>query len=53
VPLVDLHRQMIEAIGWISPTMGDSILLVDQFPETHRNGRAKIEADLKAYVNNP
>ncbi len=38
---------MIEAIGWISPTTRDSILLIDHFDDTFRYGKARIEADLR------
>lgn len=41
-------EEMIEAIGWISPTTRDSILLLDHFTDTYRNGRLRIETELQA-----
>lgn len=37
---------IIEAIGWISPTTRDSILLIDHFEDTYHNGKARVEADI-------
>jgi len=38
---------IIEAIGWISPVTRDGTLLIDHFDDTFRNGKARIEADLR------
>lgn len=46
----DLYQEwegMIEAIGWISPTTRDSMLLIDHFDDTFRNGKARVEASLR------
>lgn len=43
----DMHAGAIEAIGWISPTTRDSVLLIDHFDDSYHNGKARIEADLR------
>lgn len=43
----DLHAEAIAAIGWISPTTRDSILILDHFDDTYHNRRARIEAELR------
>lgn len=42
---------MVEAIGWISPDTRDSILLIDHFDATFRQGQARIEAALRQRFN--
>lgn len=49
--VVDMHDDAIEAIGWISPTTRDSILLIDHFDDTFRHGKARLEADLRQRFN--
>lgn len=47
----DMHGEAIEAIGWISPTTRDSVLLIDHFDDTYSNGKARIDADLRQRFN--
>lgn len=44
------HEQMLEAIGWISPTVRDSLQAIDHFSDTFTNGHAAIVAALTAYL---
>ena len=39
--------EIIEAIGWVNPTVRDSILILDHFTDTYTNGKARIDADLR------
>lgn len=39
-------EEMIEAIGWINPTIRDSVLILDHFDDTYRNGKDRIEMEL-------
>lgn len=50
--LLQEHADIHEAIGWISPTLQQAILAVDNFPEV-ANGRAQVEADLKRQLGIP
>lgn len=45
------HQAVIEAIGWISPTTKESIMLIDHFDDTYHNGRANIEENLHLRFN--
>lgn len=52
----DLYKEwdgMIEAIGWINPTIRDSVLVIDRFDATFRHGKARIEAALRQRFNLP
>lgn len=51
--LVDNHKQIYEAIGWISPTKRDSVQLFDRFPDVHQNGKPQIEQQIKTYLGIP
>ena len=48
--LTQQHRNILEAIGWISPVKRDSIQIVDRFPDVYQNGRQRVEADLKNHL---
>ena len=41
------YREIIEAIGWISPTMRDTVALVDRFDDVYARGRQQIEVLLR------
>ena len=43
------HTTILEAIRWISPTLHDSILVVDDFP-TAFQGQAQVETRLKQHL---
>ena len=47
--LLQDHADIHEAIGWISPTLQQAILAVDNFPQVV-NDRERVEADLKAQL---
>jgi hypothetical protein len=46
------HNDIYEAIGWISPTLQQAILAVDDFPQVAL-GRAHVETNLKAHLGIP
>ncbi|CCF83444.1 Abi family protein [Nitrolancea hollandica] len=48
--LTQQHRNILEAIGWISPVKRDSIQIFDRFPDIYLNGRQRVEADLKNHL---
>lgn len=43
VTLFALHAEIIEAIGWISPSVARSVAVCDRFDDVHTVGRARIE----------
>lgn len=47
------HREMIEAIAWVSPAVRDNVILIDHFPDTYQHGRSTIGANLKANLRIP
>ncbi|MGH2559874.1 MAG: hypothetical protein ACRDJH_12480 [Thermomicrobiales bacterium] len=53
VDIYDLHNQILEAIGWVSDTARRSVQQIDTFDTVYQQGRAQIEADLKAEFNIP
>jgi hypothetical protein len=46
----DDYRRTYEGIAWIDPTMPAKIRPFDRFPDVHGNGRASIEATLRAHL---
>ena len=44
------HADILQAIGWISPVMRDSIKLYDRFPDVYRTGREHVEATIKQHL---
>ncbi len=46
VPVGVRHQEMVEAIGWISPTTQRAVGEIDRFT-TVLNGRAKLQTDLR------
>lgn len=49
VPLPTLHAEIVEAIGWVSPTVQAGVAATDRFP-TVWSGRAAFEANLRAQL---
>lgn len=45
--IVQLHDQIIEAIGWINSTIQRAVERIDRFDTVFRAGRAAIEGDIK------
>jgi hypothetical protein len=43
------HQDILEALGWISPALRDTIVLFDQFPTIYAAGPAPFKAQLAAY----
>jgi hypothetical protein len=50
IDLETLHRDMLEAIGWVDPAVRASIAALDRFPACLHRGRRAIEAELTAYL---
>lgn len=50
--LLQEHADIHEAIGWISPTLQQAILAVDNFVENFQR-RPQVEADLKRHLGIP
>ena len=48
--LVQMHDEILEAVGWISPAKRDSIKLLDRFPTVVHQGKGTIEAAVKEYL---
>ncbi len=44
------HQEIIESIGWVSPTLRDATVAFDRFPDVYQNGRTGIVADLKTHL---
>lgn len=51
--LLQDHRDMVAAIGWINPAMRDSISRLSRFPDIYERGRKQIEADLRNQIGIP
>lgn len=45
--LLEEWRDMIECVGWFSPTAKEGILLLDHFEDTYLHGRGRIEGKLR------
>lgn len=50
VPLKSLYHDALEAIGWISPSVRDSIVALDRFPDALYRGQSAIESDIKRHL---
>lgn len=48
--LPDDHKQIIEAIGWISPTLRDTVAFCDRFPYVYERGRRDLEDKIRTYL---
>ena len=48
--LADLHADILDAIGWTSPRLRDSILAFDHFPNKLRAGQAALTAEVAAFL---
>jgi hypothetical protein len=45
----DLHRSALEAIGWMSPELRDSLTLLDRFEVIYASGFAQLSDDIQNY----
>lgn len=52
INLTQRHQEIHEAIQWISPTLGQAILAVDNF-KVVINGKAQVQAGLKTHLGIP
>lgn len=50
VSLTDLHDQIIECIGWMSPTFQDTVKAFDRFAHVHNYGRRVIRRRLRRHL---
>lgn len=48
--LVREHQEIVEAIGWVSPTLHAATVAFDRFPDVYQNGPTGIVTDLKAHI---
>lgn len=44
------HDLILNSIGWVSPEMRSAIAICNRFPDVHRNGRARVEAEVKGHL---
>jgi len=51
--LMQDHQNIHAAIGWISPSVLGTMQSVDRFADVYANGKARIEASLKAHIGIP
>ena len=47
------QNDILEAVGWISPELHDTIGRFDRFPAVYLTGRAAIAAEIRAYLGIP
>ena len=50
ITLAQIHADIVEAIGWVSPTLRDSVVGLGRFPHTLRCGYAEVEVALKRHI---
>ncbi|MDQ3781084.1 MAG: hypothetical protein M3354_11155 [Chloroflexota bacterium] len=51
--LADLHADIIDAIGWVNPTLQEAVAAVDRFPAMLQEGRNAIELQIKHHFGLP
>jgi hypothetical protein len=44
------HQEILETIGWVSPSLRDAVELFDRFPHVNQNERQQIESKLRAWL---
>ena len=44
--LPDLYQRILDGIGWISPTISNTLQISDRFDVVYQNGRTRIEAEV-------
>lgn len=44
VPVEEIHVQIIDAIGWVSPVAVEIVKRLDTFTDVYVNGRSQIES---------
>lgn len=53
VPLVQIHADIIEAIGWVNPTFQAATQAFDRFPIVHTSGLTTAESRIKMHLGIP
>lgn len=48
-----MHAEILEAIGWISSDLRESIAWMDRFPDVYGSGRARVEAGIRKQLGIP
>ena len=48
--LLSEHGEILDAIGWVSPPLLETITRLDRFPDVYQNGRPRIEATIKTQL---
>lgn len=51
--LGDLHFDVIDAIGWIDPSLQATVAAFDAFPNTYQSGRLIVQWQLKQHLGLP
>lgn len=51
--LVDLHAGIVEAIGWVDPTLRSTIEAFDTFPSSYRTGRQLTQRQIEQHLGLP
>lgn len=49
-PLADLYDDILDAIGWTSPRLRDSVLALDRFPQTLRDGPGAYKSEIETFL---
>lgn len=47
------HQDILWGIHWINPKLRQVVERLDRFPDVYANGRARVEAELKAHLDMP
>lgn len=45
-----MHRNIVEAVGWVSPQLQASLLLIDRFPHVLATGQRTVESALRDHL---
>ncbi len=53
IPLVEIHGQITETLGWIDPHLATALGFVDRFPDVHQNEAERIRAKLRSHFGIP
>jgi len=53
VSLLDVHTDILDAIGWVSPTLQATTVAFDRFPNVYQHGRIMVGWNLKQQLGLP
>ena len=45
------HADILETVGWLNPTMKQTIMFCDEFAIVHAGGKADIESKIRHYLD--